>query len=267
MNEKDVLIARIEELSARCRNNNYLTSTDFLSQSEQSVFFERVKDGGLSGFTGKYDGISYVLTGGWEYADRRLICFIPDYLKPEDVAEGGGNEKEILRVLSIKPLNSRFSDELNHRDYLGAIMNLGLERGKTGDILYKNGEALCFVKPEIAGFICEELRQVKHTSVSCAPYEGEMIDLRPEFEERQISISSERADAVVAAVYRLSRSISQELIKSERVFSSGKAVTDPGKSFNPGDRVSVRGKGKFVYDGQTAVSKKGRLFAKVRIYL
>ena len=168
--------------------------------------------------------------------------------------------------MEVRPVNRKFADELTHRDYLGALMNLGLERDRIGDILTDSENAYLFVMKENAELICSELIRIRHTSVVCHPVPASSCTIRPEFEEREGSVSSERLDAILAMVYHLSRGKAQELVEQELVFVDGRTAFSGGYDLKPGSRVSVRGHGKFQYLGAGAQTRKGRFYAKVKIW-
>ena len=175
-------------------------------------------------------------------------------------------EPEVVSCMEVRPVNRKFADELTHRDYLGALMNLGLERDRIGDILTDSENAYLFVMKENAELICSELIRIRHTSVVCHPVPASSCTIRPEFEEREGSVSSERLDAILAMVYHLSRGKAQELVEQELVFVDGRTAFSGGYDLKPGSRVSVRGHGKFQYLGAGAQTKKGRFYAKVKIW-
>lgn len=91
--------------------------------------------------------------------DALYLCYGKKELSPEEIGYP-------FRAVRVAPLNRRFSEELTHRDYLGAILNLGIERAKIGDILPMDGDALVFVHDDMTGFIQEQLVRVRHTSVT-----------------------------------------------------------------------------------------------------
>ncbi len=88
-------------------------------------------------------------------AERQMVAFLPDALYYE--------YHYPMKVVRIQPVNPRFAEELTHRDYLGALMNLGIERGKMGDILVRDGYAEVFVCPRIGEYITEQLTRIRHT--------------------------------------------------------------------------------------------------------
>ncbi|MBQ0059562.1 MAG: RNA-binding protein, partial [Lachnospiraceae bacterium] len=170
--------------------------------------------------------------------------------------------------LVIKPLQKKFSDKLTHRDYLGSLMNLGIERGMQGDILVdeEKQEATVFVLKKMVDTICHDLVRIKHTSVYAEAAKANADTFSQQFEEMSCSAASERLDAILAEAYRQSRSKAQTLIRSENVSVNGRLTDRVELVLKAGDRVSVRGFGKFLYDGVEGQSRKGRLFVKIRHY-
>ena len=147
-------------------------------------------------------------------------------------------------------------------------MNLGIDRGQIGDILIDRADhsAYVFVLKMMADFICRELCRVKHTTVLAKEVAPGKCTVRSEFEEREGSVASERLDAILAFVYRLARGKAQELIEREAVIVDGRTAFSGGYDLKPGARVSVRGFGKFIYDGVISNTKKGRLYVRVRVF-
>ncbi len=264
---RDFLSGRIKDLAGRAFNNSFITHTDFLSLSEQAAFFQILSSEGISSNVHEYMGAHYVIYGGFPDAERAMICFLPDYVTEEEFLEQQSAEPDVLTCIHVAPLKEKFSDDLNHRDYLGALMNLGIERDQIGDIMTGEKEAYIFTTTEVADMICRELIRIRHTSVKCLKVNGSECDIRPRFEEASGSVASERTDAVIAFVYNLSRAEAQRLIEAEQVFIDGRTAYSGGYDLKAGARVSVRGKGKFIYDGPTGTTRKGRLFIKVRKFI
>ena len=241
---------RLRELADRSYNNRQFTFTDFLSMAEQAVFYENEAD------------LRYanpVLFGGSEISERKMIRF--------------GNEDELgyteafpIIAISIKPLAAKFADDLNHRDFLGALMNLGIKREMLGDIFVKDKEACVFCKESIAGFIIDNLTRVKHTSVKAEVAENTDKIAAPLLEEKIIQVISCRLDAVIARVYNLSRHEALNLVKAELVYLNGRTCTENAKPLKPSDIIAVRGHGKFEFTEEINQSKKGRINCKVNIY-
>ena len=268
MEESEYLAGRIRELSNKAYQNEYVTHTEFLSASEIAAVYEIMARQGMPAGVNVCNGVSFCLYGGWEEADRNVLCFLPSYLDEEAFCLQGAADPQVVSCIRVRPVNARFADDLIHRDYLGALMNMGIERDQIGDILAVRGseDAFIFVMKDIAKVICAELIRIRHTSVRCEEVLPGECNICPEFEEIEGSVASERLDAILAFVYRLSRAQAQQLIEAQDVFVDGRSAFSGGYDLKTGARVSVRGYGKFQYEGTGGTSKKGRLFAKVKLY-
>ncbi len=261
-----MLLGRIKDLARRANENNYITHTDFLSQSELfdvSSMCEREK---LITGENQIDGVNYCIYGGVDEPERAVMCFLPEYLDKETFLLQEKTDGEIVSCILIEPVNRRFADELTHRDFLGSLMNLGIERNRIGDIRTSEARGFVFVMDEVSDLICDELVRIKHTTVKCRKVPVSECDILPKFKEIEGTVSSERLDAILAFVYKLSRSRAQELVESESVFVDGRTAYSSGYDLKTGARVSVRGHGKFIYDGIQKETRKGRLSVKVRLY-
>ncbi|HCM91818.1 MAG TPA: hypothetical protein DIS78_04555 [Lachnospiraceae bacterium] len=243
-------IQRLRELAERSYNNGQYTFTDFMSLAELEVYYENES------------GLRYAhpeLFGGCELSERRMIRF-----GSED--ELGYVQEFPITALTIRPLASKFADELGHRDFLGALMNLGIKREMLGDIFVKDKEACVFCKDNIAQFIIDNLTRVKHTSVKTEIADNIDEITAPDMEDKVIQVSSRRIDAVVARVYNLSRQEALGLFPEGLVHLNGRSCSENAKQLSTGDKISVRGKGKFEYSEELSLSKKGKLNCRVRIY-
>jgi RNA-binding protein YlmH len=161
----------------------------------------------------------------------------------------------------------KFAEKLTHRDFLGALLNLGIERSVLGDIILRDSSAFVFAKEEIAKYIVSELSRVKHTEVNVsicdALPEGELYKT----EEKTVQISSERLDAVIARIYNLSREDAQRLFAKGLVFASGREIASTSYAPKENEKISVRGYGRFIYRGYISSSKKGKLNVLCELYV
>lgn len=250
LQEEEFTKKRLRELAERAYQGNQFTFTGFLSLAELSCFHEMERE------------LSYIRTeiyGGNELCERCMIRF--------------GNPKQLcyeqpfpIVCLRIRPLMEKFSDNLGHRDILGALMNLGTRRNLIGDIFIDGKSAYVFCQDAIAPFIIENLSRVKHTSVLCEIMQKLPALKEGEAEAVKIQIASERIDGVVAKVYKLSRSDSASLFVQKRIFVNGRLCENNSYMLKEQDRVSVRGFGRFIFAGTMGVSKKGKLTASVLVY-
>ena len=241
---------RIRELADRSYKNSIYTFTDFLSLSEQETFYALERELGYAG---------PLLFGGSDDAERRILRF-------GDPAALGYEEPFPITCLLAEPLIMKFSDSLTHRDYLGALMNLGIERDLLGDILVKDNRAVIFCIDRITEYICENLTRVKHTSIKISGADDMPESFRPELEERRITVGSERLDSVVSAVFHLSRTKSLDLFREKKIAVSGRITENNSAHCREGDIISVRGHGKFLAERIGGTSSRGRTVVVVQVY-
>ena len=260
--EKDLLLLekRFAELSRIAYQRDIITFTDFLNLKEQNILHTLPKDR-LS--------TRIVSFGGYGMAERQMAAFIPDAL----YLRYGKKELEPDKIgfpfdaLKIAPLNRKFSEELSHRDYLGAVLNLGIERSKTGDILTYEEDPLLFVHKDMTELICSELTRVRHTPIRSETVSPAKIGYTPKYEEIRGTVASVRLDSLLSVAFSSSRTKLTGLIKGAKVYVNGRLVTSNGYQPQEGDVISVRGMGKFSYVGAGAPTRKKRLGVVIHRYV
>lgn len=238
---------RFEDLASRSNERGYPIYSDFLGISEISELF-------ACRFP-----VSVNLWGGYEGAERSVACF-------GDREYFTDNGDYPIKCILIEPVNQKFADDLTHRDFLGSLMGLGIRREVLGDIIISENKGFLFCLDTIADYIIENLTQVKHTTVECKITDEIPQNALPQPENIELIVSSERLDVIVAAVYNLSRSKVLPCFEHERVFVNGKAETRASSVVNIGDKISVRGFGRFIYNGVLRHTKKDRLVISIDIY-
>lgn len=247
--EEQLFRKRIQELASVCYQRDVPVHTDFLNFHEQTIFHSLVQT---------LPPVSYVMTGGYEMAERKVVCFLPSY------------EEELVSApfcfLRLVPVNKKFAEKLSHRDFLGALMSLGIERSKIGDILVNETECYILCMEELAEYVKDSLNSVRHTNFQITICQPEEIHFEPKFETVSGSVASLRLDAVLAAAWSQSRGKMVPYIEGEKVFVNGCLVTSNSYQLKEGDIVSVRGFGKFIYRGVQNQTKKGRLFVVLDRY-
>lgn len=263
MNKEDtILLKRFEDLSRTAYQRGINIYTGFLSLYEQNLLINHAAAGMLS--------CRFTLLGGYEYAERKMACFYDDSILLGD---------NPISVILVKPLNNRFAEELTHRDYLGALMNLGIEREVIGDIITAvsdtttdtcNKSTYIICKSSMADYITENYNTVKHTRINCtlisAAEELKTLTIRPEFEEIVGSVSSLRLDCILSLAFNKSRTQLSEYIKAGAVFVNGRLTESTSFQLSDGDVVSMRGFGKFIFDSTGGQSKKGKTYIKLLKY-
>lgn len=250
METEELLKKRFRELARKCYQNNQYTFTGFLSMADMACFYEMEKE---------LSYVPYEVWGGSELCERVMVRFGSE-------EELGYREEFPIVCILAKPLALKFADALTHRDFLGALMNLGIERSTLGDILITDNMGYIFCIENMADFIIENLNKIKHTSVMCSRIKEAPALTDKDRQEVKIQVSSERIDGVLSRVYKLSRSEAIELFRQKKVFVNGRLCENNSQMLKGGDVVSARGYGKFEYLGQQNLSKKGKVNASVMCY-
>lgn len=253
MNEEQILKSRLSDLANRSYKQNIYTYTTFLTGAE------------LATLDAMKEELSFVKSeafGGSELAERCMVRF--------------GSEEQLgyvdewpISIILVEPLIDKFADELNHRDFLGSIMNLGIERNVLGDILVKDGKrAYIFCQDKIADYIVDNLTKIKHTNVKCrvVASDEDLSDLKPKLVDMHVIVQAPRFDAIIAAVIKCSRSESQNLFRAGKVTLNGRMTERNSMTLKAGDIFSVRGHGKFKYLGSGNETRKGRIYVNFQRY-
>lgn len=251
MQKDEVLLQkRLIELSRTAYQRGIVTFSDFLNLNEQHILHSIPK---------KELHLRYELFGGYEFSERQMVAFLPDALCYE--------YEYPISTIRISPLSQKFSETLNHRDYLGALLNLGIIRPVLGDILVGKEETVLFAQKKIAAYIIENLTKVKHTPVLASATDIQTFSYTPSYEVVKGSIASVRLDALLALAFSSSRSKMVPLIEAGKVFVNGKMITSNGYQIKERDLISVRGFGRFTYIGQLSRTKKDRCYIELHKYI
>ena len=247
--EESFLKNRFSDLANSSYNRNIYTYTDFLNLNEISI---------LNSYKNQLPPVNVELAGGNDYAERRIAVFSPeDIYYTQDLP---------IKLIEIAPINSHYADKLSHRDVLGAILNLGINRSKIGDIFTKEKDAYVYCKEDIADYIIDNLFKIKHTQIKINLSDSTDLEIVPNLREVMGTISNVRLDSLIATAFKATRNSIIPLIEEKKVFINGKSTTSNGATVKEGDIVSVRGKGRFIYDGVLKETKKGRNLIKIRVY-
>lgn len=253
MTHDELIVSKIEDKIRQCRDGWYVTSTSLLDSHEQALAKQVMMHSA---------DVRTFLWGGYEGAERRMLVCVPSGIpmSDEEAVEG------LLEVLRVsKPAISR---ELSHRDYLGAMLGLGIDRRMTGDILVRDDGADIIILPEIADFLLEEFIQAGRTHVSreLKPL-SELI--LPEVRTQIIrdTVPSARLDTVIASAFRLPRSKASEAIRGGIVSVDHIECLKPDAKVEEGSVLVLRGKGKAVLKEIGGESKKGRIWVVIEKYI
>ena len=248
--EEQLLEKRLIELSNLAFSRDIVTFSDFLNLNELNILHRTPKDQ----FKARFE--TY---GGYELAERQMVAFIPDALCYE--------WSYPFVCIHAVPQYPKYAEKLTHRDVLGALMHLGLDRSKIGDIVVLENDIYIFCSETISDFIMDQFTQIRHTMIRSSIIEDvSTLKVHPVFEEHDDMVASNRIDAIIARAYHLSRSEAAAYLTAEKVFINGRCITNCNQSCDNGDIVSVRQKGRFVFETDQSLSKKGKLRVRFMIY-
>lgn len=248
--EEKLLFAKALDQAVFAAKRRQPAFTDFMDRAKCSRFAERLA---------VVEGLEVTLFGGTEDAERQMMGFYTEELSAE---------KFPIKAIKIRRKSKKFGQaDLSHRDYLGSLLGLGIDRGKIGDIFVEEMSALCFAAEEIAPYIISALEQVSRTTVIAEEAEGTDAVCVRQTEERRLTAASLRLDAVTGETFHLARSKVQTLISAEKAQVNWNIVTNVSYQLKEGDLVSLRGFGRFrikVIGGKT---KKDRIGIEIEQYI
>ncbi len=261
-----LLFAKADDLYARARKGAVAVS-GFLNPAEAHHLAKYARENRMAD--------SVVFFGGYRGASRTKAFFLPDYIT--DLADGETGEardKLLLsyiaddvaeEILAVRVLGSGYR-ALSHRDYLGSVLSLGIERFVVGDIAtLSEYEAYIFADAKIAEYILQTLKKVAADDVKCSAAEvGEDFTVPENVEDMVISVASARADCIVGALARCSREEAQSLVRCGAVSVNYEEICDPDKRISAGSLLSVRGHGKFRIVDEGTETRRGRLRMKAQ---
>lgn len=243
---EDFFEKRMRELSQKSANR--YTYTYFLGLEEQSELAKIKKE--LNFFT---------LFGGCDGTERVMARFG----KQEDL---GYEEEFPIKCIKCSMKQDKFTENPVHRDVLGALMNLGIERKCVGDIGVIGDCAYIFTLEKTADFICENLTKIKHTAVKCERTGDVPQEALYTLDKITVTVSSMRCDCLVAEVYGFSRSECTKLFEKQKIFINGKCIFSPSTVVKENDTVSVRGQGRFKVGKTGGTTRKGNIRIEIGKY-
>ena len=247
--EERRFLERAWEMVESCADRGTPRFTAFLDERQQRI----------ARSVGSVPGVECGFFGGYAGAERALFYAVPDYLLS---ADGEENLFPIVPVTAAYP--ERFS--LEHRDFLGALMNLGLRREAIGDILIGSGVAVLFLWEPVAELVLTELTRVGRVGIRLTRGKPSELPSAHSFETITGTVSSMRLDCVVSFLTRESRDDSARLVRSGLVTVNAAVVESPSAKVGEGDKISVRGHGKFIVGEIGAPTKKDRLHLTCQKY-
>ena len=247
--EDRLLLAKLwDKINAGIRRN-IPANTPFLSPRELEM---------CRFLFGETEGL--VTFGGYEGAERKMLCYLPEYL----------DESSLMADGPLVCLRATFyeGDSPSHRDFLGALMGCGISRDSIGDICVSKGFCDFFVTAELADYLLQNFTGAGRVKVHLSQIPlSEMSAPEPEFQEIRDTLASLRLDSVVSAGFRMSRGLAAQHIAAGKAAIDGLPCEKPDKVVAEGMKISLRGFGKIKLKSVNGQTKKGRISVVIHRYM
>ena len=239
------LVAQLNDGIDLCLTRQKPYFMPFMSERKQAVLFSELKKAYFD---------NYLFFGGYGNSERKMLGLFFD------------EPCEDCFPISAVEFSFRKCDKLTHRDFLGALMSLGIERETVGDILVEDGRAVVFVKTELSDYIMSQISKVGSVGVKVDDADLSKLPQGRGFEEKTYIVSSLRLDNIVAAVCRLSREKTRTVIMADSVCVNFEETKNVSLNLKEDDVFTIRGKGKFVLKSILGTTGKGRIRISVIHY-
>ena len=242
--DTDILLPRIKDTVDAVFRTDKPKYLGFLSLEEAT-------------FTKKYlinQNVNYSFFGGAKDCERTVLGCFPEWLSEPH--------------FPITALLFTFREvyTLTHRDFLGALMSLGLRRETIGDILIEKGRAVVFLIEDIANYVLKNLTKVGKVGVMGQFFVTGVLPKRDALEECSATVASLRLDCVVSVLANCSRNTAVSMIESGLVSVNSQFCEKATKLISNSDAISVRHKGKFVIASTDKRTKKDRIVLNYKKY-
>ena len=248
--EDDELLARLLDKYDVSQRSGRMQNTRFLSERDR-LFCEPVL---------RELGADAVFWGGYAEAERTLLIFPADWQDKDSVCHGEDCPAAVMRAYW------RSGEKLSHRDFLGALMGLGIERDLVGDILPRDGSCDMVLMREIFPYVLQNLTSAGRASLTLEEIpEAEAAEA--EFRIIRDTVASARLDAIVGCGFSLAREKAASAIKAGKVFLNGMECLKPDKPVEAGIRITLRGLGKMELSELGGLSRKGRIQIVIKRYI
>lgn len=232
---------RTVDWATRASSNETYVTTPFLDPMQQQVVRAVLR---------RIDAVSFQTFGGYAKAERKRFVIFPHYALAESIEQPIG-------VIEIRVEGGR---SLSHRDVLGTLLGTGVERDRIGDIIMTSEGCHVVVGPEVQEVFLNEVDRVGREAVKLDLIDPEQIEgAYDRIKEIRTTVASLRLDAIASSGFGDSRTKISRDIRGDRVKLNWKSTKDPAKAVEPGDVISVRGRGRVTFKEVTGKSRKGRI--------
>ena len=200
--------------------------------------------------------------GGYPDAERQMLVYLPDYMDEDTLYADDSCPLICLRATFYE------ADTLTHRDFLGALMGIGIARETIGDICVSKGSCDFFVAPEVAPYLLQNFNSAGRTKLRLTQIPlSQAIIPQPETQQIKDTLASLRLDNVISAGFRISRSLAVQHILAGKTAINGLPCEKPDRMIEQNAVISVRGLGKIKLSTINGQTKKGRISVAIDRYV
>ena len=245
-----MLLAKLWDKIQGGMRRSIMANTCFLSPREQEM---------ARYLFGDAEGLHFF--GGYPDAERKMLVYLPEYLEESALMEADS---------PVVCLHASFyeGDSPNHRDFLGALMGIGIGRETVGDICVGKEHCDFFVTAEIAPYLQQNFLSAGRAKLrlSAIPLSQAAIP-EPEVKQVRDTLASLRLDSAVASGFRIGRSLAAQYITAGKAAIDGLPCEKPDKAIAEGMKISIRGLGKIKIQSVNGQTKKGRISVVIHRYV
>lgn len=239
---------RLTDLAEQVIKTKKVRLSGFLSPFEMEI---------AEAVAANYEGIKVSFDGGYIGAERQRAI-----ISYSDFSGNAGTEITVVKA----EWNEAFA-HLYHRDVLGALMGLGIDRSLLGDLLLSAGSVRILADKKIADYLLLNLTQIGSAKVTCTLDElGEIAPREERSKEISATVASLRIDSIAAAGFGISRSKAAADIEADKLKLNWQQVKNVSQSVKAGDIISLRGRGRLEVSEIRGQTKKGRIGVSLTRY-
>ena len=233
----ELFCSKIDDAITLCLTRQKPYFFSFMSERRQAVAERYLNSVYFHNFT---------FFGGYKNSERKVLGLFYDEVD--------------TTAFPVSALEFRYRncDKLSHRDFLRALMSLGIEREIVGDILVEDGRCVVFVKTEMKDYIVSQIFKIGNVGIKISEADISSLPQGRGCEELFYTVSSLRLDNIIAGVTNLSREKTKQLILSGCVCVNFMQTQNISLTLNEKDTFTIRGKGKFILNAIVGKTKKDR---------
>src|SRR6056297_1545715 len=241
----DFILDKLEKVLER----KSIERTNFLNPYQRKVAL---------GLIEQINGVNHLTEGGYKKAERQRVVLFPDYLFPDHIDSS----------ISIIKVEGNFNfKEVTHKDFLGAILGLGIKREMVGDILVHDDYAQMIIAKEVFDFVKLNFKKVNEVPIEVIKIEkDDLVIPTRHTKEIPTTVASMRLDAVASSGFGDSRNKISRDIKNNRVKLNYKVVNDPASEVEVEDLISIRNRGRVEIAERRGLSNRDRIKLLLKRY-